>query len=176
MGHTPEGIAAITISRTTWTSSEDAFLAKLWREGKSASKIAEQIPGKSRNAVIGRAHRLRAQGWAIASRPREPGKPRKRYAPRDQAVKPRAPRQRHYIKLVPNEPFLPPKPLPRITDTLEGSVTLFDLTGCKWPVTARPPHRFCNRERMECGPYCEGHTVRATQPREPKRRFLEAAE
>ena len=41
-----------------WTSERIEMLQSLWREGHSASAIAERLGGISRNAVIGKAHRL----------------------------------------------------------------------------------------------------------------------
>lgn len=160
MGHTPEGIARLIDARTTWTPYEDALLAQLWGEGKSTSKIAESFPGKSRNAVIGRVHRLRRNGKDFPERP----------AGRFGSREPRKPRPRLRVVRVPKEPFLPPKPIPPIIDTLEGSATFDERTGCKWPVTQDSPYRFCNREIGE-GPYCAGHAARAYQPssREMKR-------
>ena len=46
-------------SNTPWTDEEDAILARMWREGASASQIAKALEtGRSRNACIGRVHRL----------------------------------------------------------------------------------------------------------------------
>lgn len=41
-----------------WTPERVEMLQSLWREGYSASAIAERLGGISRNAVIGKAHRL----------------------------------------------------------------------------------------------------------------------
>lgn len=129
-----------------WTPEMDSEMLKLWTEGKSASDIAVIIGYGSRNSVIGRLHRLKAQGVAVPEHVQAPAQPRKRRL------------RARVIKLV---PFMPPKPMPRIVDTLEGSVPLYELTGCKWPVTREGPHRFCNRERFNGSPYCEGHAVRS---------------
>jgi len=42
----------------SWTDEKVAILKELWGKGKTASQIAEVIGGISRNAVIGKAHRL----------------------------------------------------------------------------------------------------------------------
>lgn len=47
-----------------WDSEQDATLTQLWATGMRCSEIAGNIPGASRNSVIGRAHRLR-----LAARP-----------------------------------------------------------------------------------------------------------
>jgi hypothetical protein len=51
-------IAANAVS-PEWDDVEDARLRGLWLSGLSASKIAAQMPGRTRNAIIGRAHRLK---------------------------------------------------------------------------------------------------------------------
>jgi len=53
-----EGMAANAVS-PEWDDVEDARLRGLWLSGLSASKIAAQMPGRTRNAIIGRAHRLK---------------------------------------------------------------------------------------------------------------------
>ena len=48
-----------------WSDEEIATLDRLWKEGLSCSQIARQLPGRTRNAVIGRLHRTgRAQNRA----------------------------------------------------------------------------------------------------------------
>lgn len=42
-----------------WTEQQDDILRREWPRGDAASMIATLLPGKSRNAVIGRAHRLK---------------------------------------------------------------------------------------------------------------------
>lgn len=136
-----------------WSEEQSAALTKLWNEGKSGGEIA-LILGVTRCAAIGRIHRLRDRGAEVKEHVREPGKRQRRTAPRVQG----RPKER-IIRLV-----KPSKPIP-LADTLEGSVPLDERTGCKWPVTAGPPHRFCNRDTLEGAPYCAGHSVRAYQPR-----------
>lgn len=45
-----------------WTDERVELLKKLWAEGFSASQIAAQLGGVTRNAVIGKAHRLKLSG------------------------------------------------------------------------------------------------------------------
>ena len=42
----------------SWTDERIATLKKMWEGGSTASQIAEELGGVSRNAVIGKAHRL----------------------------------------------------------------------------------------------------------------------
>lgn len=46
------------MSKTSWTDDRVELLKKLWGDGKTASQIAEELGGVTRNAVIGKAHRL----------------------------------------------------------------------------------------------------------------------
>ncbi len=62
----------------SWTDEQEEKLKQLWREGKTASQIAEELGGVSRNAVIGKAHRLGLSGRPSpikvkASRPKKVG-------------------------------------------------------------------------------------------------------
>ncbi|WP_035463509.1 GcrA family cell cycle regulator, partial [Bartonella birtlesii] len=45
-----------------WTDERVELLKKFWNEGLSASQIAAQLGGVSRNAVIGKVHRLKLPG------------------------------------------------------------------------------------------------------------------
>src|ERR1700742_4940648 len=52
-----------------WTEERVAELKKLWAEGHSASQIAKKLGSVTRNAVIGKVHRLGLSGRATPSRP-----------------------------------------------------------------------------------------------------------
>lgn len=56
----------------SWTDERVAKLKELWNDGKSASQIAKQLGSCSRNAVIGKVHRLGLAGRATPSRPAKP--------------------------------------------------------------------------------------------------------
>ena len=53
-----------------WTDERVELLKKLWAEGLSARQIADQLGGVTRNAVIGKVHRLGLSGRATTSRPK----------------------------------------------------------------------------------------------------------
>ena len=69
-----------------WTDERVEELKKLWSEGLSASQIAKQLGGVTRNAVIGKVHRLGLSGRATPSRPvrrtAKPARPRGRHTQR----------------------------------------------------------------------------------------------
>src|ERR1700761_6355594 len=55
-----------------WTDERVELLKKLWLDGLSASQIAKQLGGVTRNAVIGKVHRLGLSGRATPSQPQRP--------------------------------------------------------------------------------------------------------
>ena len=55
-----------------WTEERVDILKKLWLDGLSASQIAKQLGGVTRNAVIGKVHRLGLSGRAAPSQPARP--------------------------------------------------------------------------------------------------------
>src|SRR5207342_1846126 len=64
----------------SWTDERVEMLKKLWADGLSASQIAAELGGITRNAVIGKVHRLGLSGRAkspssAAPRPRKPRAP-----------------------------------------------------------------------------------------------------
>ena len=59
----------------SWTEERIETLRRLWEEGQTASQIAQAIGGISRNAVIGKAHRLGLQSRPSPVRPNEPAPP-----------------------------------------------------------------------------------------------------
>ncbi len=62
-----------------WTEADVELLKKLWAEGLSASEIAKRLDGVTRNAVIGKVHRLGLSGRRspIARKPKPAPKPRR---------------------------------------------------------------------------------------------------
>ena len=67
-----------------WTDERVELLKKLWAEGLSASQIAGRLGGVTRNAVIGKVHRLGLSGRATSSRSSSP-RPRRTHVPRRQS-------------------------------------------------------------------------------------------
>lgn len=74
----------------SWTDERVELLKKMWGEGQSASQIAKELGGVTRNAVIGKVHRLglsnRAGSGAATAKPEPKAKP----APPKAEVKPKA--------------------------------------------------------------------------------------
>ena len=155
-----------------WTEDRVEVLTKLWAEGLSASQIAKQLGGVTRNAVIGKVHRLGLSGRAKPSRPatRRAAKPTKA---RTSSAKPRAARAKPKLPSIPkirsatqSTPLPPPveaKPLPN--GEYANILTIRDHM-CKWPIgdPSSSDFRFCGRKIKESEPYCEAHCQVAYQP------------
>ena len=68
----------------SWTDERIDRLKELWSQGKTASHIAAELGGVSRNAVIGKAHRLGLQSRPSPVKPNEPA-PKAKAKPREKA-------------------------------------------------------------------------------------------
>ncbi|MEO1015923.1 MAG: GcrA family cell cycle regulator [Pseudomonadota bacterium] len=157
----------------SWTEERVEALKKLWTEGHSASQIAKQLGGVTRNAVIGKVHRLGLSGRATPSRPvkRPPRlarpKPRPGAAPATQAeARPTiAARLREEAALA---AALPPA---KTADGEAATILTLRDSMCKWPIgdPADPSFAFCGR-KAECGPYCAEHAKVAFQPAKKRER------
>jgi len=167
-----------------WTEERVEALRKLWAEGLSASQIAAQLGGVSRNAVIGKVHRLKlsSRGRATAS----PARQKKTAQP--SLVKPQqratAPAPRPAPHSVGSNALQTQfdqqpaaRPAPRNTDNvvpISRHLHLVQLNErtCKWPNgdPLSEDFNFCGNESMETGPYCRFHAKIAFQPASERRR------
>lgn len=154
-----------------WTEDRVETLKKLWTEGLSASQIAKEMgEGVTRNAIIGKVHRLKLSGRATPSRPPRPRAkptPKPRVTTTTTAPRTLTPSTRREMPAPPAP--LEPKPLP------SGEfATVLTLTNhiCKWPIgdPATPEFRFCGRKSSATSPYCEFHASQAYQPQSRKRK------
>lgn len=132
-----------------WTEHRVATLAKLWADGHSASVIASRLGGVTRNAVIGKVHRLGLAGrqtsvWKAKTRP---ASPRGR----------RQPTQLSFHLLPPR-----PHPKPALAPAFEPTPLMLSLErlsaqSCRWPIgdPKEPGFGFCGRHAR--GRYCQHH-------------------
>ena len=136
-----------------WTDERIAALKSMWLEGMSASQVARRLGGVSRNAVIGKVHRMGLAGRDVPSRPRSlGGRPPSRLGVRPAmapAIRTSAKRNPQLQIMV--APF-----------EVEPSATILTLGehACRWPI-GDPESRdfgFCGRARSGHGSYCAGHT------------------
>src|SRR4030095_11203012 len=77
----------------SWTDERIDRLKELWSKGMTASQIADELGNVSRNAVIGKAHRLGLQSRPSPVKPNEPtpAKPRSKAPAQAAEAKPQAP-------------------------------------------------------------------------------------
>ncbi len=148
----------------SWTEEKVAVLRQYWGSGKSASEIAEIIGGMSRNAVIGKAHRL-----GLAGRP-SPIK-EKKAKPKPAALSSSSPAP------APTQ-TAPRAPIDNVVELQPGGgATILSLTErmCRWPHgdPKKPGFRFCGKPCADGTSYCAEHLKLAYQPPQPKRRDSE---
>jgi GcrA cell cycle regulator len=171
-----------------WNDERVELLKKLWAEGLSASQIAGRLGDVTRNAVIGKVHRLGLSGRVTTSRVRKPrpaaaAAPVKAVAP----VPPRPPRVQFAAQgnAALKQVFVEPERVavtlavvPAVEEeraprqTLAG-VDLLDLkeSMCRWPVgdPQDDGFHFCGQRRADGLPYCEQHARIAFQPVQRRR-------
>jgi GcrA cell cycle regulator len=161
-----------------WSSERIDQLRSLWHNGMSASQIATQLGGISRNAVIGKAHRLGLVGRPSPIKNRPAGVAR-RTAPRRPRVEPAQSAPRAVAAPVTVTPpsmvnkAEPSTPRPEISDAPGATILTLTDRICKWPIgdPRDADFHFCGRASAESLPYCADHAKRAYQP--PARRSNE---
>lgn len=162
-----------------WTDERVETLKKLWADGLSASQIAKQLGGVTRNAVIGKVHRLGLSGRAAPSQPAR--RPAPRPAPRPAkpaAAKIAAPAAKAAAPFAPTRPAPAPEPLrapaeaKRLPSGEYATVLTLREGMCKWPIgdPADTEFRFCGRHSGAGTAYCEAHAQLAYQPQNKRKR------
>jgi GcrA cell cycle regulator len=173
-------------AKLSWTDDRVELLKKLWTEGLSASQIAGRLgAGVTRNAVIGKVHRLNLSGRAQPQRSAQPRAPRKQRepslpgrAPNGMPSMPTAgssalkPMMRADVQ--PRPVALPePKPMRIVNIDQGGRVTILHLSEktCKWPIgdPGSEEFCFCGHGPRDGSPYCEYHARLAYQPLQDRR-------
>lgn len=160
-----------------WTDERVELLKKLWSEGLSASQIAGRIGGVSRNAVIGKVHRLGLSGRATTTRMKS-HRPR----PRMSQTTAKRPQKARFAQVgnpalralyQPDaEPFVPAQEELVIPLKERKSIQTLTECNCRWPI-GDPQHsdfHFCGKTKVAGLPYCEFHARRAYQPPQVRRR------
>ncbi|HHY49265.1 MAG TPA: GcrA cell cycle regulator [Alphaproteobacteria bacterium] len=177
-----------------WTEERVELLKKLWMEGLSASQIAAALgDGVTRNAVIGKVHRLKLSGRAkpasAAPRVRSAPRPARRpglSSPSSRSSlggysRPRsigaAPMLGATALKVSEEFEMEALDLPQVQELdipVEQRLTLLQLNErtCKWPIgdPLSADFYFCGQPHDEGRPYCEFHSRRAYHQIEKKKR------
>ncbi|MCM2472697.1 GcrA cell cycle regulator [Rhizobium sp. CG5] len=166
-----------------WTDERVERLKRLWAEGLSASQIAAQLGGVSRNAVIGKVHRLclpgraKAGGSTSASRVAA-AKQRTTSAPRAPNFASRVTTRtvtradgatmiKEEVEIDGHEEVEVVRPS-NVVVPISKKLLLTDLTErtCKWPVgdPMKDDFHFCGCDSPDASPYCAYHAKMAYQP------------
>ncbi len=178
----------------SWTDDRVEMLKKLWAEGLSASQIAAKLGGVSRNAVIGKVHRLKLSGRAKSPKSAAP-KTKRTAAPRSaasgatggrggggygaggrtggsmtHAIGATALKQDHQLA-----PLSAPvqRPMEDVVVPIPKRLPLTELNEhtCKWPYgdPLAGEFYFCGHNSDEKSPYCKYHGKLAFQQNDRKR-------
>ena len=155
----------------SWTDERVDTLKKLWTEGHSASQIAKALGGVTRNAVIGKVHRLGLSGRAAPSQPARPlYKPTRPPRPVSQPVHhashaPAAPSIRRTEPVV-ARPVISQPIVPYVEEPGTATVLTLGAKMCKWPIgdPSSDSFSFCGRRSDDGTPYCVEHARVAYQP------------
>ena len=151
----------------SWTDEKVAKLKELWGKGNTASQIAEIIGGISRNAVIGKAHRLNLSAkiktrTAISSQNFDNSNNEKN-------IQSRRGRKSKFKSLIIDKDFEPENP---------KKLEELDENSCKWPI-GHPDEKsfyFCGRSSLKDFSYCKLHLLYAYQPKGKKDDITEKEE
>ena len=143
----------------SWTEEKVAKLKELWGKGSTASQIAQIIGGISRNAVIGKAHRLNLSAkiktrTATSNHNFQNSLDEKNY-------KTKRGRKSKFKSLIIEKDFEPENP---------KQLEELDENSCKWPI-GHPNEKsfyFCGRTSLKDFSYCKLHLLYAYQPKGKK--------
>ena len=145
-----------------WTEEKVKILRDLWGKGKTASQIAEIIGGISRNAVIGKAHRLNLSAKIKnKSLGENISKNLEHKSPDIKAYTKRRFSKSKFKSLIIEKDFEPENP---------KQLEELDENSCKWPI-GHPDEKtfyFCGRSSLKDFSYCKLHILYAYQPKGKK--------
>ena len=144
----------------SWFQEKEEKLRELWKKGHSASQIASMLGDTTRNAVIGKAHRLNLEARMTSKKKQVTAGKQKNSSLKEYKTQ-KLGRKARFKALLLDKNFEAENPL-----KLEE---LTDKT-CRWPIGH--PHEenfyFCGRQSMEKLPYCKLHVLYAFQPKNAK--------
>ena len=150
----------------SWTEEKVSKLKELWGKGNTASQIAEIIGGVSRNAVIGKAHRL---NLSAKIKTRSSSNNYNADANLNSDTRQRRSRKSKFKSLIIENDFEPENP---------KHLEELDENSCKWPI-GHPNEKsfyFCGRSSLKDFSYCKLHLLYAYQPKGKKDEVTEKEE
>tara|TARA_B100001093_G_C26559483_1_gene898009 strand:+ start:196 stop:696 length:501 start_codon:yes stop_codon:yes gene_type:complete len=149
----------------SWTEEKIDKLKKLWSKGHTASQIAEMLGDTTRNAVIGKAHRLDLEARAPSKKSLGSNLSGSQNKPVRRTSQPLSRKAKFQsILLDKNFEAENPKSLEELTETT-----------CKWPI-GHPNEEsfyFCGRKPEAEFPYCKLHVLYAFQPKGQKEDIID---
>ncbi len=167
----------------SWNDERVDLLSKRWLEGRSASQIAAELgQGVTRNAVIGKVHRLGLSGRAKLASPAPATRSRAKPAAREEGrmpveTSPAAAQTSIAAALPVAAPIA--RPTADVVIPFSNRVTIMELrdTMCRWPLgdPTSADFRYCGSRSGALGPYCEEHARLAFQPTQERRRVERVA-
>ena len=144
----------------SWTEEKVAKLKELWGKGNTASQIAEIIGGITRNAVIGKAHRLNLSA-KIKTRTATSSQSFDNSTNEKCIQTAKRGRKSKFKSLIIEKDFEPENP---------KQLEELDENSCKWPI-GHPDEKdfyFCGRSSLKDFSYCKLHLLYAYQPKGKK--------
>ena len=143
----------------SWTEQKVLKLRELWTKGHTASEIAGMLGETTRNAVIGKAHRLNLEERAPSKA--KPSSEKKQIKNSQSKLRGSASKKNKFNSILLDKNFEPENPtaLEHLTDQT-----------CKWP-SGHPDEEnfyFCGRKSVDAFPYCKLHVLYAFQPKGQK--------
>jgi GcrA cell cycle regulator len=149
----------IALIKMSWNAEKEQKLRELWKKGHSGSEIANMLGNTTRNAVIGKAHRLKLESRSVSRKSDAKVNTKKNNLPATKTTK--LGRKARFKALLLDKNFEAenPKKFEELTEQT-----------CKWPI-GHPNEEnfyFCGRQSLEKFPYCKLHLLYAYQPKNAK--------
>ena len=142
----------------TWTNEKIEKLKQLWGKGSTANEIAQILGGVTRNAVIGKAHRLNLSGKIQT---KKSSSLKNNNNENENKISHKNLRRGKFKSLIIDKDFEPENP---------KQLEELDENSCKWPI-GHPNEKdfyFCGRTSLKDFSYCKLHLLYAYQPKGKK--------